>query len=149
MRPERRLVLALMAAAVVALVPRPVLAGDYVLIRNAANPIAQGTRGEVRDLFTGATKQWGGAVVQPVIGEAESGELAWLATSVFELTVPQLLTKIRQEVFRGEMKRPVVARTASECVAAVARYPGAIGVVDAETARSLPAGVAVLTLRSP
>jgi hypothetical protein len=122
-------------------------AGSYVLVRNASNPTARVTRAEVKHLFTGITKVWGGSVVQPVLGEEGSGELAWLAAQIFEATPREVLTRIKQEIFRGEMKRPIIAKSAAECLAAVGKYRGGIGVLDAESAKGLPANVAILVSR--
>jgi hypothetical protein len=57
-----------------------------------------------------------------------------------------MLTKIKQEVFKGEMKKPITAATPAEAVEAVRNNPGAIAVVPADTAKALPAGVALLPL---
>jgi hypothetical protein len=57
-----------------------------------------------------------------------------------------LLSRIRQEVFRGEMKRPIVAKSVADAIAAVQNYAGGVAVVPASTARSLPEGVAFLAL---
>ena len=54
--------------------------------------------------------------------------------------------KIKQEIFRGEMKRAVIVHSSEDCAAAVLRSEGGIGVVSGAAARSLPAGVAVTAL---
>jgi hypothetical protein len=123
-----------------ALAPSVAQATDYVFIRNHRNGTAKVTRQEVRQLFTGQTKQWGGKVAQAVIGETDSGEFGYLA-GLFGVLPRQLMEKIKQEVFRGEMRRPVVARTAAECIAAVEKHEGGIGVVTAEAAKALPPDV--------
>jgi hypothetical protein len=118
----------LLIALALTLGPKAAWAADYVLIRNAQMPTSTVSASEVRQLFIGEIRQWGGSVAQPV-------------------SASDLLTRIKQEVFRGNMKRPVVARTTEECIAAVARVAGAIGVVDAEAAKALPAGVLLLTVK--
>lgn len=115
----------------------PAVATDFVFIKNEKNPTATLSKQNVRSLFTGQTKQWGGAVVQTVVGDRESQEFSYLAR-IFGTGTSELLAKIQQEVFRGEMKRPVVARTPADCVAAVARYPGGIGIIPEDAARALP-----------
>jgi hypothetical protein len=81
-----------------------------------------------------------------VLGEDGTPETAWLASSVFGLSTKDLLSKIKQEIFRGEMKRPVMVKSSDECVAAVAKSDGGVGVVTAAAAKSLPGTVAVLKL---
>jgi ABC-type phosphate transport system substrate-binding protein len=120
-------------------------AADFIFIRNSSNKTATITRREIRQLFTGQTKQWGGSVVQVVIGEPDSSEFRYLS-GIFGLDPRELLSKIKQEVFRGEMRRPIVAKTAPECISAVGKHEGGIGVVPVEAANALPAEVARLPL---
>jgi len=129
------------------LIVRGVRADDFAIVVNAKVSQTHLPRTEVRDAFVGQTKQWpSGPVVQPVIGEEASSEFAWLAARIFHLSPREVLARMKQQIFRGEMRRPVVARDASECMAAVLRHDGGIGVVPAEATRALPAGVAVLSL---
>ena len=144
MRRRTVLILSLQLAAL-ALAPAA-SADDFVIVRNDKNPARSLTKSELKKLFTGQTKQWGSAVAQTVLGEPETPELAWLAGQVFGVSPKDLLTRIKQEIFRGEMKRPVMARTSEDCVAAVLKSEGAIGVITASAAKGLPAGVAVTAL---
>ena len=139
----------LAALALVLLVAsRPARADDgLVLIRNAKNPTASLSVAAAAKLFTGRTKVWSdGSVVQPVLLDGGSKEFKWLAGRVFGIAPRELLSKMKQEVFRGEMRRPIVVSASADCAAAVARKAGAIGVVDAATAKALPAGVAIIKL---
>jgi ABC-type phosphate transport system substrate-binding protein len=122
------------------------LADDFVIVRNAKNPAKSVSRSELKKLFTGQSKQWGAAVTQTVLGEPDTPELAWLAGRVFGVSPKDLLTKIKQEIFRGEMKRPVMVHSSEDCATAVQKSEGGIGVVTGAAAKSLPAGVAVTAL---
>jgi ABC-type phosphate transport system substrate-binding protein len=135
-----------MAAAVVLGAPIA-WADDFVVVVSAKNALGYLVRAQVRDAFIGQTKQWpGGAVVQAVIGDSSSPEFAWLASRIFQQSPPEVLNRIKQEVFRGEMRRPIVAHSVEDCVSAIQRHDGGIGVVSAERAKSLPATLAVLNV---
>src|SRR5262249_6702690 len=65
---------------VLMLIGGSVWADEFVLVRNAANPTAQVSANEVKDLYTGKRKQWeNGAPVQVVLTGEDSPELGWLA----------------------------------------------------------------------
>ena len=147
MLPSRRALLMATVGAAGAFVASHALADDFVVIVNAKNPVSRMGRTDVRDAFIGQTKQWpGGAVVQPVIGEETSPEYAWLAGRIFRLSPREVLSRMKQEIFRGEMKRPIVARDAQECFGAILRRDGGIGVVSSDAAKSLPAGLSVVAV---
>jgi hypothetical protein len=120
--------------------PRDAWGGDYVLIDNAKSGVTQLSKRDVRSLFVGETKTLGGSVAQAVISPPDSGEFAFLS-SLYGLAPRELIAKIRQEVFRGEMRRPIVCQNPGECIAAVARNDGGICFVPSAAAASLPAGV--------
>lgn len=120
-------------------------ADGFVLIRNARNSTTSVSRAEIKDMAVGKKKVWGsGAAVQVVLGPTGSGPLGWFASL---LGVPEstLMSKIRQEVFKGEMKKPIIAASEQECLAAVGANLGAFGIVSAATAQSLPPDVAILS----
>jgi ABC-type phosphate transport system substrate-binding protein len=120
-------------------------ADDFVLVRNAANPTAQLKVPEVKDLYTGKRKQWpNGESVQVVLTGEDSPELAWLASSFFGVNARVLLSKIKQEVFKGEMTRPISADNEQATIEKIKANKGGIGVVSAATAKSLPSAVAVM-----
>ena len=118
---------------------------DFVLIRNASCNVTSVSRDLLFKLYTGQEKLFGGAAAQTVIGEERSPELAWLA-SLFDMRAKDLLTRIKQEVFRGEMRRPIVAKSPAEATAAVQNNVGALSPLVASAAKPLPAGVALLGL---
>jgi len=140
-----RAIVALAFASVVALSNTSVHASDFIFVRNAKNKAATVSKREIRQLFTGQTKQWNGFVVQAVIGEVDSPEFHYLA-GIFGLDARELLLKIKQEVFRGEMRRPIVVKTASECIQAVEKHEGGIGIVPVEATKTLPSDVERLPL---
>jgi hypothetical protein len=129
------------------LVAMDVRADDFVVVISTKNPESRLQRTDVRDAFIGQTKQWpNGAVVQPIIGEESSAEFAWLAIRIFRLSPREVLARIKQEIFRGEMKRPIVARDAQECFAAILHHEGGIGVVSRDAAANLPAGISTVAV---
>ena len=114
-------------------------------MRNAENPTAELQVNEVKDLYTGKLKQWPNSVaVQVVLTAENSPELAWLGSSFFGVDGKLLFSKIRQGVFRGEIAKPLSGATPKETIEKIAANKGAIGVVSAAVAKSLPAGVAVM-----
>src|SRR5256885_3154539 len=87
-------------------------AEGFVFVRNARNPVATVSRAEIRKLFTGQAKQWrSGKVFQGVIGELDSPEFTWLANAILDTRPQERLTKMKQERFRGELKRPIVVKS--------------------------------------
>jgi len=121
-------------------------ADDFVLIHNAGNEVTSIQKDDLFKVYTGETKLLGGSVVQTVIGTESSGELAWLAGR-FDMRSKDLLSRIKQQVFSGEMRRPVVAKTTDEAFAAVQSNRGGVAVVPASAAAALPHDVAVLPLK--
>jgi ABC-type phosphate transport system substrate-binding protein len=120
-------------------------ADDFVLLRNASNPTAQLQVNEVKDLFTGKLKQWPNSeAVQVVLTPENSPELAWLGTSFFGVNGKILFSKIKQSVFRGEITKPLSGANAVETIEKISANKGAIGVVSAAAAKSLPSAVAII-----
>lgn len=120
-------------------------AGDFVFVRNAANATAEAGKEEMRDAFTGKKTSWkGGQKVELGLGASGSAELKWLAQELIGASEDILLAKIKQEVFKGDMKKPTTLGSAAECIAFVKKSAGGVCVVDADSAKSLPDGVAVL-----
>jgi hypothetical protein len=126
---------------------RDAWAEQFVLIRNAKNHSQSVQRTLLKDMCIGRRKAWpGGEVVQMVLGPNGSPELTWLAERVIGVPEHALREKIKQEIFKGEMRRPIVVSTDGDCLTAVARYPGAVGVVHVDTARSLAADCGLLAV---
>jgi ABC-type phosphate transport system substrate-binding protein len=117
----------------------------FVFLKNTKNDTAQGNREELKDLYTGRKKGWkNGTEAAIVLNAPGTPELSWIADQLIGASEDILLAKIKQEVFKGEMKKPATAASAQECIAAVQKIPGAVCVVDAGAAKGLPDGVAVL-----
>ncbi len=135
------------AAAVALLLSGSARADGFVFVRNSRNPVHNLSRTEVRKLFTGRSKQWtSGRVFQGVIGEIDTQEFVWLAMAIFDMSPKDLLTKMKQEIFRGEMKRPIVVKSSDECIEVVQKTETALCVATEVSARLLPTGVEVVPL---
>jgi hypothetical protein len=65
---------------------------------------------------------------------------------VFDLSPKDLLTKMKQEIFRGELKKPIVVKSSEECIDIVNNNESALCVAAESSTRSLSARVAVVPL---
>jgi hypothetical protein len=127
---------------------RLALAVEFVLIHNSKTGTNSVTKGELKDMAIGRKKAWpSGAPVQLVLEPVGSPEMKWFALYAAGISDETLAAKMKQEVFKGELRRPISVTSDKSCVNAVANDPGAIGVVSAETAKSLPEGVTVLAVQ--
>ncbi len=107
--------------------------GFFVLC-HASNPIAQLAPADLKKALTGGTRQWtNGAVVQVGLPSSETAELRFVADAV-GLSAQELLSRVQQQVFKGEMKRPIVVRSSAECAALVRSNVGAFCVAAKGTA---------------
>lgn len=121
------------------------LADDFVFVRNASNPSAKLQAAEVKELYTGKRKEWSsGASVQVVLTGESSPELGWLASTFFGVNARSLLSKIKQEVFKGEMTKPVLVENEQETIEKLKGLKGGIGIVSAAAAKSLPSSLATV-----
>ncbi len=120
-------------------------ADDFVLVRNAANPTAQLGESDIKDIYMGRKKEWSsGSPVQLVLTGESSPELAWLANSFFGVNARSLLSKIKQEVFKGEMQKPINVENEADTIEKLKTAKGGIGIVSAAAAKSLPSSVATI-----
>lgn len=120
-------------------------AASFVILINHANSTASLSRPELRRLATGGTKQWdNGTVVQLGIIPGDAGETQYLA-SLLDMTARELLMRVQEQVFRGELRRPAVLRSSSECVAFIRASPG--GLCVATDGEPLPPEVTIVPLR--
>jgi hypothetical protein len=139
---------------IAALLLTPVLVGardaradDYLLVRNAKNPTTRLAQNELRDMAVGKKKVWPhGEVVQLVLGASASAELEWFATVIVGVPEKTFRARVRQEVFKGEMRKPIIAANDRDCLIAVAADPGALGVVSAASAKKLPPEVVLVAV---
>ena len=137
--------LAWLAAAVPS---RAVLAAEFVIIHNVKASTPSLTKGELKDMSIGRKKTWSSGVpVQLVMAPVGAPEMKWFALFATGISQETLAAKMKQEVFKGELRRPVIVTSDRDCVSAVAADPGGVGVVSADTAKSLPEGVTVLVVQ--
>jgi ABC-type phosphate transport system substrate-binding protein len=132
--------------AAVAAAPRPAASDGFALIANAKATPASESKAEVRALYTGKAKTLDGNAVLVVIRGEDDVVFVAFVDQVFGIPTRALLSKIKQEVFKGEMPKPVKAASDDEVVQAVAASPGALGVVSAEAAGHLPKTVKVIAV---
>ena len=121
-------------------------AEDYVLIRNAKSPSNALSKADVRAIYTGKTKMFGNDVATVIVPTDDTPAFAAFCDRVFDTTTKTLLSKIKQEVFKGDMTRPLKAAADMDVIHFVSATAGTIGVIAASAAKSLPAGVAVLVV---
>jgi ABC-type phosphate transport system substrate-binding protein len=135
----------LMGLLVLMLVGGSAWADEFVFVRNASNPTARLQVNEVKDMYTGKRKEWpNGVPIQVVLTGEDSPELAWLASTFFGINARPLLSKIKQEVFKGEMTRPISADNEQDTLEKLKSAKGGIGVVRAAAVKSLPSSVGVI-----
>jgi hypothetical protein len=145
MRPLRSAVLSA-TLAVVLLCPRAGVAEEaFNLVVNQHNATASLSVSDVKRLVAGGTKLWdGGVVVQLGIIPGDVPETQYLA-SLMDTSTRELLSLIQQQVFKGDLRRPVVLRSSLDCIAFATATPGALCVA----ARNVPAseGARVVPVR--
>jgi hypothetical protein len=117
------------------------------MIRNSRNGNTSLKRAQIKEMATGKRRTWPrGPVVVLVLPRAGTPELSWFARSVVGMPEDALLARIREQVFKGEMRKPLTAGSDQDVLTAVAADPGALGVVHEATTRKLPDGVAILSV---
>ncbi|HEX3760866.1 MAG TPA: hypothetical protein VHW23_19340 [Kofleriaceae bacterium] len=119
----------------------------FVVVRNAKNPTAKLSKDGVKGVFSGKTKTWqGGETIILVIGSEDSPAMQWLADAIFGVSAKTLLSKIKQDVFKGDVPHPLSANDDAGTVKRVQSGAGVVGLVSDAVARSLPADVAVIAV---
>jgi hypothetical protein len=104
----------------------PAGAGGFVVLVNRANAITSISRSDLKRSVTGGIKQWGnGAVVQVGIIPGDVPETQYFG-SLVDLSSRELLARIQEAVFKGELRRPTVLRSSSDCAAFARSSAGAI-----------------------
>jgi ABC-type phosphate transport system substrate-binding protein len=123
-------------------------AGGFVLLKNAKNPTPSLTKDAAKAVFNGHTKEWSnGEGVVLVIGSEDAPAMGWLATTLFGVSAKTYLAKLKQDVFKGDVRHPVSADDDAKTIKRVEAGAGVVGFVSDDSAKSLPAGVAVLALQ--
>jgi len=142
-----RRLLGLLAIVTVVLGGTSAWADDFVLVRNAKNNSSAISKGEAKEMAIGKKKTWpNGTLALLVLPAAGTPQFAWFASVVCGASEGNLMGKIKQEVFKGEMRKPVIAAGDSEVVSAVAGEDGALGVIRADAVKTLPPSVVVVLL---
>lgn len=119
-------------------------AGSFVLVTNASNQLQNMSQAELRKVFSGGIKQWSnGAVVVVGIIPSDAPETSYLS-KLLDTTPTDLLRRIQEQVFRGEMRRPAVLHSSNECFAFARSNPGAL--CAAAMPGAAPAGVQIVSM---
>jgi hypothetical protein len=127
---------------------RAALADDFVIIHNAKTGARSLTKTDLKNMAIGRKKAWeSGVPVQLVLSPVGAPEMKWFSLFATGISEETLAAKMKQEIFKGELRRPVIVSSDRDCVNAVAADPGGVGVVSAAAAKSLPAGVMVLAVQ--
>nr|HEX4318922.1 hypothetical protein [Kofleriaceae bacterium] len=143
-----RIVIALVAACTLAcgLASSDAHADGYALVANASGAPGSLAKSDVRALYTGKAKTFANTVALVVVRGDADATFGQFADDVFGISAKTLLAKIKQEVFKGEMPKPVKAASDDEVIEAVAGTPGTLGVVSAAAAGHLPKTVTVIRI---
>jgi hypothetical protein len=105
---------------------RPASAGGFLMLVNRANPVASISRADLKRTISGAIKQWdNGAVVQLGVIAGDVPETQYLA-SLLDMTPRDLMARIQEQVFKGELRRPVLLRSSADCAAFARSKAGAL-----------------------
>ncbi len=111
-------------------VTAPAGAGGFVVVVNRDNAQPTLTRSQLKRAVTGGLKQWpNGAVVQLGIIPGDAPDTQYLG-SLLDLSTRELLSRIQEAVFKGELRRPTVLHSSAECVAFARGNAGAICVTS-------------------
>jgi len=129
-------------------VPSHGAADGFAVICNARTSPPKLSSAELRALYTGRIKTLGGAAVVVVVRPDDDAPFIEFAEHVFGVPTKTLLTKIKQEVFKGEMTRPLKGGSDSEVVNHVASTPGTIGIVSANASVHLPKTVIAVAIEN-
>ena len=119
----------------------------FLVVKNAKNPTAKLSKDAVKGVFSGKTKTWqGGETIILVIGSEDSPAMQWLADAVFSVSAKTLLSKIKQDVFKGDVPKPLSANDDPGTIKKVQSGAGVVGLVSEAAAKSLPADVVVIAV---
>jgi ABC-type phosphate transport system substrate-binding protein len=123
-------------------------AGGFVLVKNAKNPTPSLGKDAVKNIFNGHTKQWtDGEPIILVIGSEDSPAMSWLATTLFGVSAKTFLAKLKQDVFRGDVRHPLSAEDDARTIKRIESGAGVVGFVTDDGAKALSPGVAVLPMQ--
>jgi len=136
----------LCAALVVALWTARADAG-FVFVKNVKNPTPKQSKAAIKGVFSGRTKTWSnGETIILVIGSEDAPAMTWIAETHFGISAKTYLSKIKQDVFKGDVPRPLSADDDAKTVKRVQSGPGVVGIVSDAAVGSLPSDVVVLAV---
>jgi hypothetical protein len=119
----------------------------FIVVRNAKNATAKLPRDAVKGVFSGKTKSWpGGETIILVIGTEDSPAMQWLADAVLGVSAKTYLSKIKQDVFKGDLPKPLSANDDAATIKRVLSGPGVVGLVSDAAAKSLPPEVQIIAV---
>ena len=119
-------------------------ADSFVVLVNNSNPITSLSRTDIKRAVTGGIKQWeSGAAIQVGIIPGNAPETQYLA-SLIDMSPSAFLSRIQEQVFKGEMRRPALLHSSTECAAFASSNPSSICV--ATSAQGIPPGAHVVTV---
>jgi ABC-type phosphate transport system substrate-binding protein len=142
----RPIILFVVALGLVAVPVTRVRADGFALIGNAKLAVRALSHAEIKALYTGKSKTLGGSAAIVVTRPEQDATFAQFVESAFGIPTKTLLSKIQQEVFKGEMTKPQRANSDDEVIQYVGGAPGMIGVVSTQAASHLPSTVAVIAI---
>jgi ABC-type phosphate transport system substrate-binding protein len=123
-------------------------AGGFVLVKNANNPTASLTKDAVKNVFNGRTKTWSNEeAIVLVIGSEDSPAMNWLAATLFSVSAKTYLSKLKQDVFKGDVRHPVSADDDAKTIKRIEAGAGVVGFVSDDAAKALPRDVIVLPVQ--
>jgi len=119
----------------------------FLVVKNAKNATAKLNKDAVKGVFSGKTKTWAdGETIILVIGSEDSPAMQWLADSIFGVSAKTLLSKIKQDVFKGDVPHPLSANDDAGTLKRVLSGAGVVGLVSDSAGKALPAGVVVIAV---
>jgi ABC-type phosphate transport system substrate-binding protein len=145
--PSLRLILLGLACLAISVPASASPSSSYVLVRSAENPVSRMSREMVKSIYSGKITSWdSGEPIIIVIGSEDAPAMIWVADKLFGVSAKTLLTKIKQQAFRGEMAHPLTAEDDSATLSRIQSRPGVVGFVTEGAVRSLPAALAVVVI---
>jgi len=88
----------------------------FNVIVNERNPVPSFSSSDLKRVISGGTKVWdGGKVVQLGLIPSDVPETRHLAT-LLDTSPQNLLGLIQQQIFKGELRRPVILRSSLDCI---------------------------------
>lgn len=119
----------------------------FVVVKNAKNVTAKLSKDAAKGMFSGKTKTWGnGDPIILVIGNEDSPAMQWLADTIFGVSAKTFLSKLKQDVFKGDVPHPLSANDDAATIKRVQSGAGVVGLISDAGAKSLPGELAVIPI---